>query len=145
MLATLKIKQIKMISLELYEQMSEYGKKSFDIIADKIDILYRATKRLWAIFEQENLMCIIGVVPATMLGSGIVTYFFLGAKADVKKLFRFLRRGLKLMTKFYPDMTAQVAVDFPTGDRFATYFGFKRIDYIYDVKPVPYRNYMLRT
>ena len=144
MLAILKIKKIKEVTPELYAQISEYGRKSIDLIADKIHILYQATRRLWAVFEEDKLMCIIGVFPTTMLGTGMVTYFFLGAKVDTKRLLRFLRRAVRHMTRYYPDITAQIDVDFVAADRFATYFGFKKIDHIYPANPVPYRNYMLR-
>ena len=89
---------------------------------------YASLDGLWIISWEQTPLCVLGLKRGSYLGLGGEVFFLLCRfpKQRTAELVKFLRRGLRRVTKLWHRLVVRVEHDFWIGRRFVEYFGFKK-------------------
>lgn len=91
--------------------------------------LYKKSKRIWIVYNNETPLCVVGLVNTSLLGSRGEFWFLLceGFTKHRRACLKFLRRGLIKVVRTYKHLKVNVDRAFVRGCRFVRYFGFEKV------------------
>lgn len=89
---------------------------------------YASLDSLWVISWGNVPLCVLGLKRGSYLGFGGEVFFLLCEypKRHTAELVKFLRRGLRRVSRLWHRLVVRVESDFWIGRRFVEYFGFRK-------------------
>lgn len=125
----IKIKKVTSFPVEYLDQLAPYAKKEFAQLDRFSASFWSRVPKAWLITVNGKPLFLAGVFQTSWLGSGIEFWYmsFQNIGEHGKLMLRFLRRALRLISRFYPAMKISVERSFETGRSFARALGFREV------------------
>jgi hypothetical protein len=142
----IRIKRVSFISAKTIAAFDEYSRREWKIMRPLRHDFYRRSRALWTLYKVTDPLCVIGIVENSMIGTGMEVYFLLckAFHSCLKEMIRFLRRAFRHFLKLYGMITVSIESDFPAGETFVKFFGFKEIPHTFVAENIKYRHFELR-
>lgn len=112
--------------------LDTHAKEDFAQASDFQRAFWARSKRAWLISCGNEPLFIAGVARTSMIGTGIEFWFMCckGIKRHLKRSLNFLRRALRHIAKFYPNMRVAVDAAYKEGVKFVIALGFSEVKHV---------------
>ena len=124
----IRTKRVEMLSGKVIGAFGPHAKAEWKAAKHLRREWYASLDGLWVISDDKVPLCVLGLKRGSYLGLGGEVFFLLCdfPKQRTAGLIKFLRRGLRRVTRLWHRLVVRVESDFWIGRRFVEYFGFRK-------------------
>lgn len=138
--------RVNKIPEEVVSLFAEQAKKEWHQLRRYRSYFYLNNRAIWIVYANETPVCVIAIKRSTLIGSGGEVSFLLcrGFSRHGKKTLDFIRRAVRRLTRIYYRVYAQVEEGFWIGEKFVTFFGFRKTASKYEFEETTYNVFEMR-
>lgn len=138
--------RVKVLSAKVIAQFAPQAKADWTVMRTFRSQFYAKCAGLWVLRSDGQLLCVIGLLRTSMMGTGGEVMFLLGQNARrwMKTLLHFIQRALRRVVRLWGRLVVRVEDDFWLGHRFVQFLGFVKTITVFDGNDVPYTLYEMK-